>query len=127
MTVALKEEDNGKLLIVTLSGKLIAEDYEHLGPEFERLVKEHGKLNVVVFMHGFHGWTLGALWDDIKFEFKHFAHIKRLAMVGERKWEAGMAVFCKPFTTAKIRYFDVAAADEALAWARESTEPKPSA
>ncbi len=27
-----------------------------------------------------------------------------------------MAVFCKPFTTAKIRYFDQAKADEAKTW-----------
>jgi hypothetical protein len=27
-----------------------------------------------------------------------------------------MAVFCKPFTTAKIRYFNHGKADEAKAW-----------
>lgn len=33
-------------------------------------------------------------------------------MAGDKKWEQGkqgMSVFCKPFTTAKIRYFDRAA------------------
>ena len=54
-------------------------------------------------MTGFHGWEAGALWDDIKFDLKHFAHIERLAMVGERKWQHGMATFCQPFTTATIR------------------------
>ena len=38
-------------------------------------------------------------------------------MVGDKKWQKGMSVFCKPFTTAKIRYFDVAQAMEARAWA----------
>jgi hypothetical protein len=28
----------------------------------------------------------------------------------------GMAVFCRPFTTAKIRYFDRSQADEAETW-----------
>ena len=28
-------------------------------------------------------------------------------MIGDKKWESGMAGFCKPFTGAKIRYFDV--------------------
>jgi hypothetical protein len=37
-------------------------------------------------------------------------------MVGERKWEEGMTVFCRPFTAARIRYFDLAAMDEARAW-----------
>lgn len=58
----------------------------------------------------------GALWDDITFDAKHFADIERLAIVGDKKWEHGMAVFCKPFTTAKIRYFDSSAEKDARAW-----------
>ena len=37
-------------------------------------------------------------------------------MVGDSKWEAGMAAFCKPFTKAKIQYFDAARLDEAAEW-----------
>jgi hypothetical protein len=57
-------------------------------------------------MHDFHGWDAGALWEDAKFDLKHFADIERLAFVGEKKWEKGMAQFCRPFTKATIRYFD---------------------
>ena len=74
-------------------------------PEFERLVRKHGKLCVLFDMTGFHGWEAAALWEDIKFDIKHFADIERLAMVGEKKWQQGMATFCKPFTKATIRYF----------------------
>ena len=70
-------------------------------------------------MHDFHGWTVGALWEDIKFDWKHFGHIERLALVGERKWEAGMATFCKPFTRATICYFDQSQSVEAANWIRE--------
>ena len=60
----------------------------------------------------------GALWDDIKFDLKHFADIERLAIVGEKAWEKGMSVFCRPFTAASIRYFDRAAVEEARGWLR---------
>jgi hypothetical protein len=114
--VTLKETNEGKVLEIQMSGKLAKEDYEHLVPELERLVKAHGKIRLLVEMHDFHGWTAGALWEDIKFDTKHFRDIERLAMVGETKWQHGMAVFCKPFTTAKIRYFDRTAIDQARAW-----------
>jgi len=39
-----------------------------------------------------------------------------LAITGETKWEKGMAAFCKPFTTAKVRYFDHIRAAEARDW-----------
>ena len=120
MAIKLNEKDGGKVLEVQMSGKLVHADYERFVPEFERLVKAHGKLQVLCEMVDFHGWEAGALWDDIKFDMKHFADIERLAIVGDRKWEKGMAVFCKPFTTAQIRYFDRAEASDARTWVSNS-------
>lgn len=119
MAIQLNEEDDGKVVVVHVSGKLMASDYTHFVPEFDRLVELHGKLRVLFDMTGFHGWEAGALWEDIKFDVKHFADIERLAMVGETKWQQGMAAFCKPFTKATIRYFDNADAAAARTWLRE--------
>lgn len=116
MTIQLNEKGTTKVMAVRVSGKLVKEDYERFVPEFERLVKEHGKIRVLFEMVDFHGWKAGALWQDIKFDFKHFTDIERVAMVGDRKWQKGMSFFCKPFTTAKIRYFDRAQRDAARAW-----------
>lgn len=116
MPIQLKEENGGKLLAVHVSGKLAKSDYEHLVPEFERLCRLHGKLNVLFDMTGFHGWTAGALWEDIKFDLTHFGDIERLAMVGDKKWQEGMATFCKPFTKATIRYFEHTDSVEAKKW-----------
>ncbi|HEX4120879.1 MAG TPA: STAS/SEC14 domain-containing protein [Verrucomicrobiae bacterium] len=116
MPIQLIEKNGGRILEVLVSGKLAHEDYQHFVPEFERLVKQNGKIRVLFEMANFHGWEMSAVWDDIKFDIKHFSDIDRLAMVGDKKWEKGMSVFCKPFTTAKIRYFDTAASSEARAW-----------
>jgi len=116
MPVELKEIDNGRLLEVHLTGKLVKADYEMFLPAVERLVKQHGKIRMLVELHDFHGWKAGALWEDIKFDIKHFADIERLAITGEAKWEKGMAFFCKPFTTAKVRYFDHTKTAEAREW-----------
>lgn len=116
MPVQLHEEAGSKIVAVNLSGKLTAQDYEQFGGTIDRLIKQHGKIRVLCTMHDFHGWTAGALWQDIKFDLTHFTHIEKLALVGETKWEHGMATFCKPFTTAKVRYFDHTKADEARAW-----------
>ena len=106
MPIELEEEDGGKRLVVLVSGKLAAADYERFVPEFERLVRQHGRLRLLFDMTAFHGWTAAALWEDTKFAMHHFGDITRLAVVGETKWQEGMATFCKPFTKATIRYFD---------------------
>jgi hypothetical protein len=114
--LTLNEEAGGKILKVKASGKLTKEDYQRFVPDVERLIKDHGKIRILLEMHDFHGWEVSALWEDIKFDLKHFGDIERLAMVGDSKWEKGMAAFCKPFTKAKIQYFDSSKADEARAW-----------
>jgi hypothetical protein len=116
MAIKLEESNAGKVLEVSLSGKLTKEDYEAFVPRVERLVAQHGKIRMLVAMHDFHGWTAGALWQDTKFATHHFRDIERLALVGEAKWQQGMAVFCKPFTAASVRYFDHAALSDAQTW-----------
>jgi hypothetical protein len=116
MATTLNEINDSKVLEVQVTGRLTHDDYQRFTPAFERLVKQHGKIRLLFKMVDFHGWEAGALWDDIKFDVKHFSDIERLAMVGDKKWEQGMSAFCRPFTTAKIRYFDSAAIEEARAW-----------
>ena len=68
---------------------------------------------MLVWFHDFHGWDMHALWDDTKFATTHCSKIEKIAMVGESKWEEWMAKVCKPFTMAKIEYFDVSQIDDA--------------
>ena len=125
MPIKFEDENEGKVLVIQVSGKLTKTDYIYFAPEFERLVQLNGKLRVLFNMAGFHGWEAGALWEDIKFDLKHFADIERLAMVGDKQWEKGMAAFCKPFTKATIRYFDHAEAAEARSWLEAGGTGKP--
>lgn len=116
--IEIEEKAESNVVEVIITGKLEARDYEKFVPEVERLIAKHGKIKILLKLIDFHGWTAGALWEDIKFDVKHFNDIERLAIVGDSKWEKGMAVFCKPFTTAEIRYFDVSKIAEAQQWIR---------
>jgi hypothetical protein len=63
------------------------------------------------------------MWDDLKFTRRHYADFDRIAMVGDRWWEAWLATICRPFTRAKVRYFDASKVDDAWAWLREGVAP----
>jgi hypothetical protein len=116
MSVQLSQENDGKVLVVHVKDRLTRQDYAHFVPEVDRLIGRHGKIQMLFEMHDFHGWSVGALWEDTKFALRHFRDIERLAIVGDKKWQAGMAVFCKPFTKAEVRYFEHSQADQAKAW-----------
>lgn len=103
-----------------LSGKLHDEDYKKFVPLVDAEVAKDGKVNVLAQFHDFHGWDAKALWDDIKFSTTHCTKINRIAVIGENSWQKWMAVVCKPFTMAKIRYFTAAEMDAAKAWLSEA-------
>jgi len=119
MSVSLHPEMDGKILSIDLSGKLTKEDYQVFVPEFEKLIKKHGKLRVLITMDDFHGWEMAALWEDLKVDFKHWNDIERIAMVGDKAWQEGMSYFCKPFTTASVRYFGHHESERARQWISE--------
>jgi hypothetical protein len=111
------DDDRGtNTLEVHVSGKLTHDDYLQFVPAFERLVQQYGRVNVLFDMVDFHGWEAEALWDDVRFDIKNFADIDKLAMVGDKAWEKGMSVFCRPFTRAHIRHFDSSDIRSAQEW-----------
>jgi hypothetical protein len=120
MTIQLNEENGGKILVVHASGKLIKSDYDQFMPDLERIIGEHGKVRLLFDMTDFHGWDAGAAWEDFKLGVEHFADIERIAMVGEKKWQEGMAIIFKPFMRGSIRYFEHTDMAEARKWISEA-------
>jgi SpoIIAA-like len=102
-----------------LSGKLHDADYQMFVPLIDAAASKHGKVRLLAQFHDFQGWDLHALWDDIKFSTTHCTKIDRIALVGEKTWDKWMAKVCKPFTMAKIQYFDASDIESARRWLEE--------
>ena len=103
-----------------LSGKLHDEDYKKFTPLVDAEIAKDSKVNVLAEFHDFKGWDMRALWDDIKFSTTHCTRIKKIALVGDNTWEKWMAMVCKPFTMAKVRYFDANEIEAAKSWLAEA-------
>ena len=108
-----------KVLGFKMSGKLHDEDYKTFVPMIDAAIAKDGKVRLLAQFHDFKGWDLHALWDDVKFSTTHCTKIERIALVGDKTWEKWMAKVCKPFTMAKIRYFDAAQIADAWTWLKE--------
>ncbi len=104
-----------QVLAFKLSGTLHDADYKVFVPLIDEAEK-HGKVRLLAQFHDFKGWDARALWDDIKFSTTHCTAFEKIALVGEKQWESWMSMVCKPFTMAKIQYFDLSDIDKAWAW-----------
>lgn len=116
MPIQIEDVPGGKVVEVRVSGNLTVDDYKRFVPEFDLCVERKGEIRLLFDVSRLHGWEAGAAWEDLKLGFKHFAHIERLAMVGEKKWQQVMSWLCRPFTTAEVRYFDHGDAVAARKW-----------
>ena len=67
----------------------------------------------------FSGLTLGALWEETKFSFKHFDDIERVAIVGEKEDRKTNIVNTKPFKWAEVRFFKSSEKNNAKQWLHE--------
>lgn len=109
-----------KVLGFKMSGRLHDEDYAQFVPLIDNAIAKEGKVRILAQFQDFRGWDAQALWDDIKFSTTHCTKIERIALVGDRTWEKWMAKVCKPFTMAKVRYFDASEFNAAWAWLEEA-------
>lgn len=117
MPITLAESNGGTVLEVRASGTLGHAEYVKFEDKFNALRQRHGTVSVLWEMRDFHGWDAKGLWDDAKFDLKHFADVERFAMVGEQEWEKYLTTLVKPFTAAKVKYFDVSQLEAARRWA----------
>ena len=66
----------GKVNCFLITGKLKKKDFNAFIPIVESSIKIHGKINLLIELKDFHGWTVGAAWEDTKFGVRHFNHIE---------------------------------------------------
>jgi hypothetical protein len=108
------------ILEIDVIGKLTKEDYASFAMEVEQRIRQYGKICLLLKMRDFHGWAAGALWEDVKFDVKHFNDIERIAVVGETPWHEWMTALFRPFTAATVRYFEPDQTDQARIWINET-------
>jgi hypothetical protein len=108
-----------KVIGLRLSGKLHDEDYKSFVPVLDAAVAAEGKVRLFAKFEDFHGFDLHAAWDDFRAYIRHHRSFDRIAMVGDYKWLKWTVTLFRPFTKAKVRYFDASEVDVAWNWIGE--------
>jgi len=114
------KHNNSNLIEVTIVDILKAEDFINLGEKADKLIKEHGKIRLLINASGFNSW------ENTKAAEKHFSFVKdhnkkveRLAVVAGHTWQHWLAALARMFIQPKVRVFDKDQINEARAWLKE--------
>jgi hypothetical protein len=112
-------ETSGNVLAVRLSGKHLHTDAHELADVIEARIAKYGAARCLIEISDVEGVQLGALVEGLEFDLQHVHTIERCAVVGHADWERWLTSALKLFfRNAKLRYFEQAERDAAVAWIR---------
>lgn len=121
--LTVKTDDATDLMVLKVEGRLNHQDYARLDTLLDEELADRGTVALAIDMTGFQGWeSAKALGDDARVGIDHAGQIRRMAIVGDAKWEEWMAWIAQPFTSGEVKYFDVDDWAKAKDWA-ESVPP----
>ncbi len=73
---------SGNALGYRITRPLDQQEVDQITDELEGTFSVHGKLRLLIDLQSHPHEDLKALWEDLKFDFRHFSDIERLALVG---------------------------------------------
>jgi universal stress protein A len=103
-----------------VSGRVTKADYEEFLPVLDDLIKEEGKISLMIEFRDFKGWDLDAAQEDYRFGMAKQDHFERIAIVGDKAWQRWMTALSSPFVSSEIRYFDQDEKNQAWEWLNAS-------
>lgn len=115
--IARLDNTANEVIAFRAEGKLHHEDYvDTIIPEINDALSHSEKISLMWEMKDFKGWDAHAAWDDIRLGFKINKNLKKIAVVGEFKWESWMSKCMSPFVKGEVRYFELKDEDDAMQW-----------
>jgi len=120
ISVGIERVGSDFFMTFTAVGKLTHADYKVITPMIDSALEgiKEPKIKVLVDLTQFEGWELKAAWDDFKIGLKHGNKFVRMAMLGNKPWQAWMSKVAGWFIAGEVEYFEEEAA--AIAWLQAS-------
>ncbi len=116
ISIGIERFENTLYIVMKAAGKLTHADYEAFTPLLEGALDTIGSPHVkmLVDVTALTGWELRAAWDDFKIGLKHGNQFEKIAIVGNKDWQALMATVGDWFIGGEANYFTDST--EAINW-----------
>jgi hypothetical protein len=105
------------VVTVKVRDKLTQADLQAAQTAIAAIIREQGKIRMLVRAEQFAGWERGEEWNDFSFQAEHDDDIEKMAIVGDEKWKKLTLVFtAKGLRKFPIRYFLTGEIEKAHGW-----------
>lgn len=116
ISIGVSRVKNQFFVKMKVVGRLTHDDYEMITPLLENALNgvEHPNISLLIDATNFEGWSLQAVWDDLKLGLKHNKDFYKVALVGNKSWQEYGIKISNWFSMGTMEYFENT--DDALAW-----------
>lgn len=116
--IILKKLDT-RIVGLDFSGEITGDDYKSVKPRIEEVMREKGEVKFLMDMTQAKGFSLSAVYQDIKFDVEHYKNIGDTAVISDKKtYEMMVKGINMIYPGAKVYHFEDAGS--ALQWLRQS-------
>ncbi|ADW71373.1 SpoIIAA family protein [Granulicella tundricola] len=115
------KESGGPAFGFKVIGELTTSDIAAICQQIDFAIDERRKpIGILADLTGMLGSGWGARWDEMRFLQRHTAHISRMAVVSDNRWEevAEMIVVATAVLQAETLYFHSSEMIQAWRWAK---------
>jgi len=116
MSIAITSINDG-VLTYQVTGLLTHAEVAALQQRAAEIIQKQGTVSFLVLVSDFEGFDKAGDWGDVSFQFENDAFIKKIAIVGAKKWEELALLFtAKGIRSVAIEYFLPEEETKARAW-----------
>ncbi|HAG91085.1 MAG TPA: hypothetical protein DCL41_04400 [Bdellovibrionales bacterium] len=109
-------ENQGSYLGIRLAGTIDQEEYKNLMNRLRTKLKTFDHIDLLVDFTDCDRITLGALWEDLKFDLQNFRAVRNFAIVGNSDKLKMLDPLSEPFVSGEAKFFKKEDEDKARKW-----------
>ena len=102
---------------LTIAEKLKADDFRQIVPQIESLMKQHGRIKLLIDATAFTGWeNIAAFERHLGFVKMHHEKVERIAVIVAHDWQHWVVGTVRMFVHPQVQAFDKRDEGSALQW-----------
>jgi hypothetical protein len=109
------------LIAVRVSGTLSTQEVDYFKAMVREVIDQFGEVRVYFEMQQFDGWQIDSFLENAFFDMAHAGRYSKVAMVGEKNWQAWITRLVDIVKRGEVRYFDLDNRLEAVEWVQHGS------
>lgn len=116
MNMQLLPMTRDNLIAMRVSGVLTSQEIDHFKALVRDVIDQFGEVRMYFEMQEFDGWQVDSFLENAFFDITHANRYSKVAMVGEKSWQAWITRLVDIVKRGEVRYFDLDDRLQAVQW-----------